>query len=294
MININKGIIIVRKGTHVPAPLQKINSPAIDTINTFAGLIKPDGSYTVYTQSPEHYYFLQAYTNYFLPGYYNDEGTASVFWQNADSLLIDNNIIDKDIFLLRDSSHGAGSIGGIITFSTPADQQDFEGITVLAKNINNGAFYSYNFGKELGDYKVSNIPYGTYELVAQKIGLENAVSQTVIIDPFNNQITGINLNFNITDIEDFKILPNNIVLYQNYPNPFNPTTKISFYLPQISTVKLRVINILGETVVTLINDELQSGNHSFSFDGSHLASGIYLFTLESNQLMLSRKMLLLK
>ena len=95
----------------------------------------------------------------------------------------------------RDSSYGAGSIGGSITFTSFIDQSDYEGITILAKNINNGALYSYNFGKEPGDFNVKNIPYGTYELVAQKIGLDNAISQTVVIDPLNNQITGINLNF---------------------------------------------------------------------------------------------------
>ncbi|MCK7520670.1 MAG: hypothetical protein MZV64_24725 [Ignavibacteriales bacterium] len=66
--------------------------------------------------------------------------------------MIDNNITDKNISLVRDSSYGAGRIGGSITFSTPSDASDYEGITILAKNINNGDLYSYNFGKELGNY----------------------------------------------------------------------------------------------------------------------------------------------
>ena len=74
-INVNKGIIIVRTGTHVPTPLIKDNPVLLDTINTFAGFIRADGSYSVYLQSPDFYY-LQAFTNNFLPGYYNDEGTA--------------------------------------------------------------------------------------------------------------------------------------------------------------------------------------------------------------------------
>ncbi len=292
-IILNRGIVIIRGGTHVPIGKTKDNPTIIDTISTLAGFIKPDGSYKVYAQLPD-YYFLQAYTNNFLPGYYNDEGLASVYWQNADSLLIDNNIIDKDISLVRDSSWGAGSIGGFITFSTPEDQQEFEGIIIFAKNINNGALYSYNFGKELGNYKVTNIPYGTYELVAQRIGLDNAISQTVTIDPFNNQITGINLNFLISNVENDLIIPNDIILYQNYPNPFNPSTNISFFLPDASIVKLKVLNILGETIETLISNELSPGIHTMSFDGRNLASGVYLITLESNKLILSRKMLLLK
>jgi hypothetical protein len=292
-INVNKGIIIVRTGTHVPIPKIQNNQVLPDTIDVFAGFIKSDGTYSVNIQLSD-YYYLQAYTNNFLPGFYNDEGIITQFWQNADSVLIDNNIIDKNISLLRDSSYGAGSIGGSIIFTTPADESDYEGITILAKNVNNGALYSYNFGKEPGNFSVTNIPYGTYELVAQKISLDNAVSQTVVIDPLNNQITGINLNFLITDIENDVVVPNDIILYQNYPNPFNPNTSISFYLPQSSFIKVKVINILGENIATLINDELSSGFHSVSFDGNRFASGVYIVTLENNQIVLNRKMLLLK
>lgn len=292
-INVNKGIIIVRTGTHVPTPLNKGNSILLDTLNAFAGFIRPDGSYSVNIQSPD-YYYLQAYTNNFLPGYYNDEGVASVYWQNADSILIDNNITDRNISLVRDSSYGAGSIGGTISFTSFTDQSDYEGITILAKNIQNGALYSYNFGKDLGSFKVSNIPYGTYELVAQKIGLDNAFSQTVVIDPLNNQITGINLNFIINNVKEDDILPGEFILYQNYPNPFNPETNISFYLPSNSNVKLNVINILGETVANLIDDELSQGMHSVIFDGNRLASGIYLVVFDAGNYQLSRKMILLK
>jgi hypothetical protein len=292
-VNVNKGIIIVRTGTHVPIGLEKGNQMPIDTIDTFAGFIKADGSYSVHIQIPDHY-FLQAYSNNFLPGYYNEEGITCVYWQNADSILIDSNIIDKNISLKRDSSYGNGSIGGFITFSNPADESGYEGITILAKNINNGALYSFNFGKEVGDFIVTNIPFGTYELVAEKIWLDNAISQTVVIDPLNNQITGINLNFIINDVEDDNILPTDIILYQNYPNPFNPSTNISFYLPQASFVKLKVINILGETVETLISEELSSGTHSRFFDGRNLASGVYLVVLETGKFRFSRKMLLLK
>lgn len=290
--NVNKGIIIVRGGNHVPIGKPNGN-PLLDTMYTFAGFIKPDGSYKVYTQLPD-YFYLQAYTNNFLPGYYNDEGIASVYWQNADSLLIDTIIADKNISLLRDSSYGYGSISGNITFSNMSLQEDYEGITVLAKNLNNGSLYSYNFGKQIGDYKVTNIPFGTYELVAQKIGFDNATSQIITIDPASNQITGVNLNFIIVDSPDEVYIPDDIQLYQNYPNPFNPVTNISFYLPSQSTVKLQIINILGESVTTLINNELSAGFHSTVFDGNNFASGIYFIVLESKEKVLSKKMILLK
>jgi len=292
-IIINRGIVIVRGGTHVPIGKIKANPTLIDTIQTLAGFIKPDGSYKVYAQLPD-YYFLQAYTNNFLPGYYNDEGLASVYWQSADSLLIDNNIIDKNISLVRDSSWGAGSIGGFITFSTPEDQQEFEGIIIFAKNINNGALYSYNFGKELGDYKVTNIPYGTYELVAQRIGLDNAISQTVTIDPFNNQISGINLNFVISDLQSETGIPDGFILYQNYPNPFNPKTIIEFQISELNFVNLKVYDVLGNEIAILVNEEKSPGYYQVEFDSSNLASGVYFYQLSVGSMTNIKKMVVLK
>jgi hypothetical protein len=290
---ISKGIVIVRTGTHVPIPLLKENPLIPDPLNVSAGFIKQDGSFTIYTES-ENYYYLQAHTDYFLPGYYNDEGLASVFWQNADSIFIDGNITGIDVSLLRDSSYGNGSIGGTINFATFYDEINYEGITLLARNINTNALYSYNFGKKEAVYNIFNIPYGTYEIVAQKIGYDNAVSQIVTIDPGNFQITGINITFSPTNVDEQPQLPDNFILHQNYPNPFNPATNISFYLPHEANVKLRVINILGETVATLINNRLSYGYYSVRFDGSNHASGMYIIMLEANQIRLSKKMLLLK
>jgi hypothetical protein len=277
----------------VPAPLLKENRLLLDTLDTFAGFIKSDGTYKVYTQSPD-YYYLQAFSNNFLPGYYNDEGNSSVFWQNADSVLINNNIIDKNISLIRDSSFGNGSIGGAILFSGASDQQDYEGITLLARDINNNALYSYNFGKSEGDFRVTNIPYGTYELVAQKVGLDNAVSQIVTIDPFNNQITGINLNFIFSDVQSETKIPDGYVLYQNYPNPFNPITNINFSIASESFVLLKVYDILGKELATLVSDNLKVGNYKVTFDGAKFTSGVYFYRLQAGEFSNVRKMIFIK
>jgi len=297
-INANKGIIIVRTGTHVPTPKANANSTLLDTLDAFAGFIREDGTFKVYTQLP-NYYFLQAYSNYLLPGYFNEEGIASVYWQNADSVYINQNITDKNISLVTDSSYGNGTISGFITYSNSSqDESNFEGITVLAKNINNDALYSYNFGKEFGDYRVSNIPYGTYELIAQKIGIDNAISQTVTIDPITNQITGININFIISDVRIETEFPDEFILYQNYPNPFNPSTTIKFRIPEREFVKLNIYDILGNEITTLINEELSPGEYEVEFSAEssikNLASGIYFCTLKSGSFFQTKKMILLK
>lgn len=84
-------------------------------------------------------------------------------------------------------------------------------------------------------------------------------------------------------------------LFQNYPNPFNPTTSISFNLPKATEVNLFVYNLLGQKVATLIqNQSKASGKHSIKFDASNLSSGIYLYRLETDSFMETKKMLLIK
>jgi Secretion system C-terminal sorting domain len=84
-------------------------------------------------------------------------------------------------------------------------------------------------------------------------------------------------------------------LYQNYPNPFNPTTTIKFDLPQAARVSLIVYNILGQKVMTLVNNEtLSAGIHSVPFNGINLASGTYIYRLQTDKYVQIRKMILLK
>ena len=83
-------------------------------------------------------------------------------------------------------------------------------------------------------------------------------------------------------------------LQQNYPNPFNPATKINFAIPQSGNVTLKVYNVLGEEVATLVNSNMQAGNHSVSFNGKNLSSGIYVYRIVSGSYTDVKKMLLLK
>ncbi len=83
-------------------------------------------------------------------------------------------------------------------------------------------------------------------------------------------------------------------LAQNYPNPFNPSTKIEFSIPAQSRVQLKVFNMLGQEVATLVNGTLPAGSHSAVFDARDLASGLYLYRLTAGSFTSVRKMLLLK
>ena len=83
-------------------------------------------------------------------------------------------------------------------------------------------------------------------------------------------------------------------LSQNYPNPFNPLTIINYQLTISSFVSLRVYDITGREVRTLVHETLEPGKHSLSFDASDLSSGVYLYKIQAGHFTETRKMLLLK
>jgi len=100
---------------------------------------------------------------------------------------------------------------------------------------------------------------------------------------FKNAVNAQKQNANISDNE-----------LHNYPNPFNPTTTISFNLKQKDYVTLIVYDILGKEVARLVDGLQTEGEHSVSFDGSNLASGMYIYSLKGTNFNISKKMLLLK
>ncbi|MFA4924392.1 MAG: phospholipase D-like domain-containing protein, partial [Ignavibacteriaceae bacterium] len=98
----------------------------------------------------------------------------------------------------------------------------------------------------------------------------------------------------ITDIENIGNIPAEYSLDQNYPNPFNPSTTIQYSLKESGKVELTVYNLLGQKVLTLVNEFQNSGSHLVKFDASQLASGIYIYQIRANNFSASKKLLLLK
>jgi len=89
-------------------------------------------------------------------------------------------------------------------------------------------------------------------------------------------------------------VPSSFALLQNYPNPFNPTTTITYSIPQSSTVSLKIYNILGQEVATIVNQHQAAGNYTATFDASRFASGVYFYRLNTGSFSAVKKMLLLK
>ena len=97
-----------------------------------------------------------------------------------------------------------------------------------------------------------------------------------------------------TSVDELYQAPVAFVLHQNYPNPFNPSTSIEFTLPQSEFTTLKVFNILGKEVATLVSRNLNQGNHTFQFDGSNLSSGVYPYRIEAGVFQQVKKMVMIK
>lgn len=99
---------------------------------------------------------------------------------------------------------------------------------------------------------------------------------------------------NLPDIVESEIVPDQLSLSQNFPNPFNPETTIIFGLPQQEHVSLKVFDILGREVRTLLDEEKDAGTYRIRLNSTGLASGIYIYRISSNNNSVSRKMIILR
>ncbi len=122
---------------------------------------------------------------------------------------------------------------------------------------------------------------------------------------FSDSLTGIAVGWNGSIVKTTSggttgitleqgILPDRFSLSQNFPNPFNPETRINFAIQGSGFTTLKVYSLNGREAVSLVNDNLNPGNYSISFNGSSLSSGIYFYTLHSGDFVETKKMLLLK
>jgi hypothetical protein len=115
-------------------------------------------------------------------------------------------------------------------------------------------------------------------------------------------LPGLIMSNNVSSQDDVNnILPKEFNLYQNYPNPFNPVTVIQYSIPNKSHVTIKVFDILGNKIMTLINEEKEAGFHEINFNGRTIASGMYIYRLiatpdggQAGRYVSTKKMLLIK
>lgn len=98
----------------------------------------------------------------------------------------------------------------------------------------------------------------------------------------------------ITSVHQEAVNPNKVELLQNYPNPFNPSTKIRYELPERSHVTLKIFNLLGRKLATLVDEEKGAGRYEVSWDAGRFAAGLYFYRLQTGEFAETKKLLLLR
>jgi hypothetical protein len=103
-----------------------------------------------------------------------------------------------------------------------------------------------------------------------------------------------NFTYLPSDVADEIIIPGKFELYQNYPNPFNPSTIIRYQIPDAGFLTLKLYDVLGREVTTLVNEFKQAGRYEVEFDGSNYASGVYFYKIQTGEFVLTNKMIMIK
>jgi len=145
-----------------------------------------------------------------------------------------------------------------------------------------------------GVFKINN---GVIDTIAYPVnfptGLCFNTNGDLFVSTFSDGIV-YKADFTPTDVTTNEEISVTFQLMQNYPNPFNPSTKISWQLPVSSHVSLKIYDILGSEVATLINENREAGYYETRFNGSALASGMYIYRLTAGNYISTRKMLMIK
>lgn len=253
------------------------------------------GAYSLTDLQPGKYYVFACSFPDYIPTYFRYDGALALHKYQADSLIITETSVLGDInfTLLNRIYNGNGMISGTVSEdnATPVN-----GAVVVAIN-EEGIIISSAVSDEDGNYKLNNLGADNYSLVASKFDYNETQINDVPVYENNlySAIANVNLTpASITEVENNETIPTNFSLSQNYPNPFNPETTISFNLPTQQHVTLKVYDILGNEVSTLVNDTKQAGSYQIKFNASALSSGIYFYNLKSGNFNKTMKMTLIK
>jgi hypothetical protein len=219
------------------------------------------------------------------------------FYFNRQPLTVsfdpDNNIVLKTATLTQIpplpvelTNFTATVRGSFVTLSwTTVTEKNNKGFEIERKNITNkGTWESLDFVEGNGTATSPNnysytdhiSGYGDFSYRLKQIDYDGSYE-------YSNEVTVRG-----------GIKPDEYILGQNYPNPFNPTTVISFELPEAAKVKLVVYNLLGQVVMTLADGNYEAGAYKRYFDGTNLSSGVYIYELKANDILLKHKMVLMK
>lgn len=165
------------------------------------------------------------------------------------------------------------------------------GSTIFVGTFGDGVWRSTNYGNTWGQIN-DGLGSGAYYVLS--LGVNN---QYIFVGTNGSSIWRRPLSQVVTDVnEEINILPEQFSLEQNYPNPFNPTTTIQFDIPKTALVTLKVCDVLGQEVATLVNEKREAGRYNFEFRTSdfEISSGMYFYRIQAGEFVQTKKLLLLK
>ncbi|MCB0725738.1 MAG: T9SS type A sorting domain-containing protein [Ignavibacteriae bacterium] len=263
-----------------------------DTINSASNICAATELCAFYTTDTLGRYMLYAY---FREGI-NDFGSMMNYGKiNAYNYFNGNNTVQETIheyLVLGDPTQEAYSdVPKTLTVTTSQSSSPNSIITVNVKSNGNnieGAMVGINQNNDLRVAGYTNVQ-GNFEF-----------SSSTLVNgfPVSAVVTGKNLapyiGDIITNVNFVSEIPESYRLGQNYPNPFNPSTKIDFALPHNGFVTLKVYDVLGKEVATLVNGQLNAGTYNVDFNAGALSSGIYFYRLSTDGFTEIKKMTLLK
>ena len=219
-------------------------------------------------------------------------------WTVADSGLPINSTVYS--FVVSGTNLFAGLYGGLYLSTNngrswiEADSS-LNGLTVLSLVVsgsnlfagtNNGVWLSTNNGENWRAVNsgLQQLYIGSLVIVGDTLfaGTGGGVWKR----PLSDMITSVN--------QTAFALPTNFILQQNYPNPFNPSTTINYSVPKADLVTIKIYDILGREVVTLVNQQKNPGNYEVQFNANNLPSGIYFYRMQAGGFVSTKKFVLLK
>ena len=194
------------------------------------------------------------------------------------------------------NGNGGGSVSG---FVRDANGVGLSGVAVSVIGSNGNPDNLYSVTGSNGSYQITNVDAGSYVISADKIGFNSSTLNNVNIDyssgVFDSNNSNLVLSVNsITEVETHASLPSNFELGQNYPNPFNPSTVIKYSIPFNSFVQIKVFDVIGREINTLVKGQMNAGTYNITLNADNMPSGIYFYRIEAGNFVQTKKMILLK
>jgi hypothetical protein len=216
---------------------------------------------------------------------------SAIYYRNATVLSVNGNLTGININVFRMTlGTTSNSVNGEVNSAAPVAPLKYANVYVK----NGNTFVGYKTTASDGIYHINSIPTGTLKIIADRIGYKSDSTTVNItrsnIDSVNFYLTKLSIGIEPVSTE----IPDKYLLYQNYPNPFNPATNIRYQLKENSFVTLKIYNLLGKEIATLVNENQKAGIYETTFKADNLPSGIYFYRIAAGDFSETKKMILIK